>query len=555
VSQPPGDRPGPAWPVAVLDRLPTGVGVLDGDWVLRYINPAGARLLGAGGTALAGCDLWEALPELSGSVFHAFLLHARTVGTPVTWTGFYPPTARWLSATAEVVEGLLQLHVHEAGGTHAGGDADADRLRFLAEVSESLIASLDTGETAGQLTRLVVPRLADFATVLVIGEDGAPDRTARAHSDPERLADIDAYLAGRSTAPRDRPLLAEALVTGEPVQIRTIDAGLGLPSLSTEAARDAWRRLDPTSSLFVPLHARGQVFGVLSLVNCGARTPHTEREIATAVEVARRGALALDNTRLYGRQLKVAETLQHSLLTPPPRPAGLEIAVRYQPASSHALVGGDWYDAFEQPDGATMLVIGDVVGHNVEAASAMAQLRSAVRTLAHDRPDSPARTLARVDRVLAGLHVGTLATALVARLEAPDAMGARTLRWSSAGHLPPLLLCPDGTVRVLTSPPERMLGTDEPSTRTDHQAVVAPGETVVLVTDGLVEVGRGGIDSGLDRLAGVLGELGRVPADELCDALLARIVADRADDDVAILAARLLPAPAADGDDPAQRSR
>jgi serine phosphatase RsbU (regulator of sigma subunit) len=295
------------------------------------------------------------------------------------------------------------------------------------------------------------------------------------------------------------------------------------------------------------------VFGVLSLILCGARPPHSEREIATAVEVARRGALALDNTRLYGRQLKVAETLQHSLLTPPPRPAGLEIAVRYRPASSHALVGGDWYDAFEQPDGATMLVIGDVVGHNVEAASAMAQLRSAVRTLAYDRPDSPARTLARVDRVLAGLHVGTLATALVARLEAPDAAGLRTLRWSSAGHLPPLLLAPDGTVRALASPPERLLGTDEPSGRTDHEAVVHPGETVVLVTDGLVEAGRSGIDEGLGRLAGVLGELGGMPADALCDALLAGIVADRADDDVAILAARLLPG-GGDGD-PAQRPR
>jgi serine phosphatase RsbU (regulator of sigma subunit) len=185
----------------------------------------------------------------------------------------------------------------------------------------------------------------------------------------------------------------------------------------------------------------------------------------------------------------------------------------------------------------------------------MAQLRSAVRTLAYDRPDSPARTLARVDRVLAGLHVGTLATALVARLEASDDAGARTLRWSSAGHLPPLLLRPDGTVRVLASPPERLLSTDEPSSRTDHEAAVRPGETVLLVTDGLVEVGRGGIDPGMARLAAVLAELGGRPADEVCDVLLARIVADRADDDVAILAARLLPDPAADRDGaPARRA-
>jgi serine phosphatase RsbU (regulator of sigma subunit) len=548
VSQPAPDRPVPVWSAAVLERLPDGIAVLDQDWVVRGVNPAGARLLGGRADRLVDQDLWAALPELAGSLFHSFLLHARRVGTRVTWQGFYAPTGQWLSATAEVVDGLLLVHLREAGSALREGpaptaaDLDRDRLRFLAEVSESLIATLDTGESAGQLARLLVPRLADWATVLVTGEDGAPGRSARAHRDPARLADVDTYLSGRSRAPRDQPGLTAALASGEPLQLMADDLELRAPSLPSEAVRDAWERLQPTSCLFVPLQARGEVFGVLSLVNCGDRPPHTEAEIATAVEVARRGGLALDNARLYGRQLQVAETLQISLLTPPPQPESLEIAVRYRPASSHALVGGDWYDAFQQADGATLLVIGDVVGHNVEAASAMAQIRSAVRTLAYDRPDSPARTLDRVDRVLTGLQVGTLATALVARLELPEAgSGVRALRWSSAGHLPPLLLRPDGTVRLLASPPERLLGTDEPSRRTDQEVPVCPGDTVVLVTDGLVETGRGGIDAGLERLAGVLSELAGLPADELCDRLLARIVPDRADDDVAILAVRCLP--------------
>src|SRR3954463_7973822 len=397
---------------------------------------------------------------MSGTIFYSFLLHARGAGRAVTWRGFYAPAGRWLSATAVVVGELLQVSIREVTSRLAepvedGGEldpaddhGDRDRLRFLAEVSESLITTLDTGKSAAQLAELAVSRLCDWAVVALVGEDGGPGEEAWAHRDPARRADVDTYMTGRLRDTGDDEAMVDALMSGQPVQMIPVREELIAPSLPTEEVRAAWRRLQTVSYTIVPLRARGETFGALVLLNSGDRPPHSEAEIATAVEVARRGALALDNTRLYGRQLKVAETLQHSLLTPPPRPDGLEIAVRYRPASSHALVGGDWYDAFEQPDGATMLVIGDVVGHNVEAASAMAQRRSAVRTLAYDRPDSPARTLARVDRVLAGLHVGTLATALVARLEAPDDEGTRTLRWSSAGHLPPPLLRAHGNVRL-----------------------------------------------------------------------------------------------------------
>jgi PAS domain S-box-containing protein len=532
---------------AVLDRLPDGIGLLDGDWTLCYVNPAGAELLGSSPGQLLGRVLWDVAPRARDTGFAAFLRHARRAGTPMTWRGVHARTGRELTATAELVGELLQVRVPGpadvgpgAGpsGSRTGGEDDPGALRLLAEVFEALSGTLDTAETADRLARFVVPRLADWATVTVLGMDGAPARSARAHRSAERLADVDTYLAGRVTAPRDRSSLTAALLSGEPVQLTSIDPEFGVPSLPNRAVREAWRRLDPTSCLFVPLQSRGEPFGVLSLVTCGSRAPHTGAEIATAVEIARRGALALDNARLYGRQLELAETLQHSLLTPPPQPPGLEIAVRYRPATTHALVGGDWYDAFGQEDGATLLVIGDVAGHNVEATAAMAQLRSAVRTLAYDRPGSPARTLERVDRLLSGLGVGTLATALIARLDLPAADGTRTLRWSSAGHVPPLLVRADGSVRVLEAPPERLLGTEQPLPHTDHEVGVRPGDTVVLVTDGLVEAGRTGIDEGVDRLTGALTELGALGPDALCDRLLSRIVPDRADDDVAVLAVR-----------------
>jgi sigma-B regulation protein RsbU (phosphoserine phosphatase) len=395
------------------------------------------------------------------------------------------------------------------------------------------------------LMELVVPRLGDWAVVALLGDDRRPTESARAHSDPARVADMDAYLdrPDPGEGDQDSPMAA-AFYTGEPIAVHPIPPELVEQQLTDDDVRAAWQRLDTDSFVIVPLRARGETFGGLVLLNTRARGPHSEMEIATTVEVARRAGLALDNARLYGQQLKVAETLQRSLLTPPPQPDDLEIAVRYQPAAINMHVGGDWYDAFQQPDGATLLVIGDVVGHNVDAAAAMGQIRSIVRGIAFDRQEDPARVLARVDEVLTGLRIGTLATALIARIEqTPEEreQSIRRLRWSSAGHLPPLVLHADGTVDTLASHPEPLLGAETTHPRTDHVARLRPGDTVVFYTDGLVEQGRTTIDDGMARLVGVLAEVGDGDPDQLCDRLLERIVARRSEDDVAIIAVRCHP--------------
>ena len=548
---------GPDVFAAALAALPDGVALFDGDWTIRWINASGAALLGRPAGELAGRNLWVALPELTGTAFHSFLLHARRRPGPVTWSGFYAPADRWLRATASDVDGLLQVAFREAGGTAdtaAEGlpaprstvdeDSDRERLRYLAEVSDAMISTLDTGESATRLAELAVRRLCDWAVVALRGEDDAPGDQGWAHRDPARRGDLDTYLSGRLAGTGDDQALIAALLTGQPVQIPAVREELVAPSLPTEEVRTAWRRLHSTTTTIVPLRARGETFGALALVNTGDRPRHTEMEVATAVEVARRGALALDNARLYSRQLKVAETLQHSLLTPPPQPDHLGIAVRYRPAAAYQQVGGDWYDAFRQPDGATLLVIGDVVGHNVDAAAAMGQIRSILRGIAYDRPESPGQVLTRVDGVLTGLHVGTLATALVARVDqTPEqaTAGRWGLHWSSAGHLPPLVAHPDGTVTPLASPPERLLGAGTQRRRTDHRTVLEPGDTVVFYTDGLVEQGRTGIDEGITRLTAHLAALVGLPLEELCDQLLARIAAGRADDDIALLAVRAHP--------------
>ena len=550
-------RLGPATLTAALEALPEAVAVFDAAWTVCYVNPAGAALVGRRPEELVGRNVWDALPEVAGSVFRTFLLHARAVGGPATWRGFFAPAGRWLSATAVVDrDGLLQVSAREGSGALPEGpdhtpvavtddaDDDRDRLRYLAQVSETMISTLNLGEAATRLAELVTSRLCDWAIVTLAGEDAGRGEQWWAHRDPARRADLDTYLTGRLRDTGDDAPMVAALLSGTPVQLTAIDETALAPSLPTEEVRAAWRRLALSSATIVPLRARGETFGVLALANCGDRPPHTEAEIATAVEVARRGSLPLDNARLYGRQLTVAETLQHSLLTDPPEPDDLQIAVRYRPAGRYQQVGGDWYDAFTQPDGATLLVIGDVVGHDVEAAAAMGQIRSILRGIAYDRPETPAQVLTRVDSVLTGLQVGTLATALVARLEqtaAQASSGLRTLRWSSAGHLPPLLLRPDGRVQVLDSRPERLLGTERPAPRHNHARTLRPGDTVLLYTDGLVEHGHHDLDAGIAGVAGALGVLVGVPLDELCDKLLIGLITGRTDDDIALLAVRCNP--------------
>ena len=542
----------------VLDAVPDGVAVFDADWTIVYVNAAGAEILHRSQEELLGSNIWIALPELGGTILHSFLLHARSVGHRVTWHGYYAPRGRWLDATAvrrgprlhvtfrEVGDSVLESPALRPGAGEAEltVDADRERLRFLAEVSEAMISTLDTGESLSKLVDLVVPRMCDWAVVSLLGEDRQPLDGARAHRDPERLADLATYLDRARQGGNENTPMAAAFFTGEPIHVDSIPAELVEPALTTDEVRQAWERLDAASFTIVPLRARNETFGGLAMMNTSGRPPHTEMEIATAVEVARRAGLALDNARLYGRQLQVAETLQRSLLTPPPQPDDLEIAVRYQPAASNMHVGGDWYDAFQQPDGATLLVIGDVVGHNLDAAAAMGQIRSIVRGIAYDRQEDPARILTRVDEVVTGLRIGTLVTALIARIEQTPGQyreGTRTLRWSSAGHLPPLVRHADGVVETLATRPEALLGAESPQPRSNHTVGLRPGDTLVFYTDGLVEQGRTGIDAGLSRLAGLVTDLGHLGVDQLCDQLLERIVAQRSEYDVAIVAVRCHP--------------
>jgi serine phosphatase RsbU (regulator of sigma subunit) len=221
--------------------------------------------------------------------------------------------------------------------------------------------------------------------------------------------------------------------------------------------------------------------------------------------------------------------------------------VRYSPAAEAAQVGGDWYDAFLQRDGATVLVIGDVVGHDTAAAAAMGQMRTMLRTLAVHTGAGPAAVLRGVDAVMATLDAGVTATAVVARLEqTPDelARGLTRLRWSNAGHPPPLVIGPDGVVDVLGGQDgDLLLGIDPDGERCEPEVELPWGSTLLLFTDGLVERRGQSIDDGLQQLRAILREpaVRHLTLDDLCDEVLSRMLPDRREDDVALVAMRLHP--------------
>ena len=479
----------------------------------------------------------------------------------MTWRGYYAPAAEWLEATAVTVGDRLHVTFRGATGTRAGGhpgrgrrrrrrpcdEADSSRLRFLAEVSEVMIGSLDTAGVRRRLMDLVVPRLCDWATVTVLGYDGQPADLGRAHGDPGGWPTWTPTCSSGTRRAGDDSLMTAALLTGEPVHLDTIDPALVEAALPSDEVRDGVAAAGPR--LLHDRAAAGPGRDVRRPVDGQLRRRGRRTTRWTSPRRSRWPAAPRSRWTTPGSTGGSCRSPRPCSAACSPRrrsPTTCEIAVRYQPAGTNMHVGGDWYDAFQQRDGATLLVIGDVVGHNVDAAAAMGQIRSIVRGIAYDRQESPAQILGRVDEVLTGLRIGTLATALVARIEQPADQareGLRTLRWSSAGHLPPVLLHPDGHGRgARRREPEILLGAESTRPRTDHEVLIAPGRTLVLYTDGLVEHGRTRDRRG-DRPArpGSSASSAELGVDELCDQLLDRIVRQRSDDDVAIVVVRSSP--------------
>lgn len=286
------------------------------------------------------------------------------------------------------------------------------------------------------------------------------------------------------------------------------------------------------SILGVPLMAGGEVTGVLKV---GVPQPRrfSEDDLLLLSLAADRVALAIDHLRLYEREHKIAETLQRSLLPERlPSLPGLEVAARYQPAASESEVGGDWYDVIAMPGGRVGLVMGDVAGKGLAAASMVGRLRSAMRAYALEG-HAPADVVDRLNQLVwTEVEDGHMTTMVYVVL---DPLEGR-VTWVNAGHLPPLAVTSDGIARFLDGPSSVPLGVMSYPAYEAAETEMPLGGTVLLYTDGLVERPGELLDDGLDRLAAaVRGE--RVGPQDLCDHVLERLVpADGASDDVALLA-------------------
>ncbi|MEV0778173.1 SpoIIE family protein phosphatase [Streptomyces sp. NPDC050433] len=453
--------------------------------------------------------------------------------------------------------------VRDTGGTVRGVILSAqdvteevqarDMLALINEASVRIGSTLDLTRTAQELADVSVPRLADFVTVDLLPsiEGGEDPRAEPPRSVKLRRVACQSVLEGcpeavvqrGSIAPYpDASPAAECLATGRPLIRQVNPAALGAWERDAPDRADRVRKYGFHSVLAVPMRARGITLGVVAFSRHRRPEPFEQDDLLLAEEITARAAVCIDNARRYGRERRTSLTLQQSLLPRRlPKQAAVELASRYLPASAQAGVGGDWFDVIPLSGARVALVVGDVVGHGIQASAAMGRLRTAVRTLA-DVDLRPDELLTHLDDLVIHLAAETNsadppsgdigATCLYAVYDPVS----RLCTLARAGHPEPALITPDGAVEFLDVPAGPPLGLGGmPFEATE--LTLPEGSVLALYTDGLVRSRDRGIDESLAMLREVLGQ----PAESLesrCDAVLQALIPDRPADDVALLMAR-----------------
>lgn len=566
---PVGGEPAAVVPVEFLPEMSESVGagvyVMDDSGRITFVSARAADLLGrtaaqmegvgahdllhrrADGTRLPydACDLAVVFHHRRPAIGHAHFLRGDARLLEVSWTslpvyhqdGRAAGVAVLFTSVPAPLEGKPP-ELRELTGRTAG-------LSMVADATTVLASTLDADEAMRRLARLVVPRFADWAVINRIADDRVY-RVAVAHDGVAHDGEAHDGEAGHDRWLGPLPPVPDASLNPLVRVLRGASARL-LGSAEIAAPPDTpladaqlqlVQSFGAVSVIAAPLIARHRVLGSLTLGRTDPAKPFDARELGIAVDLARRAGLAMDNARLFSQQRDIAETMQRHLLSAPPDLTPLRLAARYRPAAEGSRIGGDWYDAFKLPDGATALVIGDIAGHDMQAAARMAQVRSMLRTLAWEHQEPPGLIVGRMDAVLTKLTDTPLATLVYARVEGPEG-GPWQLNWASAGHPPPLLVTRDGHARFLEDGQGTFLGLAElVGPRLDATEPLLPSSTLLLYTDGLVESRTGAIDEGMRHLRLHAASLARLPVGEFCDGLLSRLP-DDTDDDVALLAVRL----------------
>ncbi|HEX6754425.1 MAG TPA: SpoIIE family protein phosphatase [Mycobacteriales bacterium] len=411
----------------------------------------------------------------------------------------------------------------------AAAEAAGERLGRLQQITAGLAEALTVQQVAAVIVRGGLSVAGCRSAWIGVLDETGEALVVLAASFPVEPDGPAARIPLSAASPR-----AEVTRTGQPVWLSSAADALGrYPALRAIGIADGALGV-------VPLVSHGRPIGAMMLSFADEGTFNTD-ERALITTLAEQCAQALERARLQERSQHVALALQQSMLPSAlPDVDGLELTARYHPAVKSLEVGGDWYDVLALPDGRVAVTVGDVVGRGLGAASAMGQLRSALAALALSTAD-PGAVLDGLERFADRVEGARLATVLYALLDPVDG----TIAYSSAGHLPPLLVDPDGRPRYLTGGRSPLLCARPRGAppRGHATETLPPGGTVLLYTDGLVERRGESLDVGLDRLSAAAAELDRGrPPGEWCDALLDALLAGgKGDDDVALLGLRYAP--------------
>jgi serine phosphatase RsbU (regulator of sigma subunit) len=358
------------------------------------------------------------------------------------------------------------------------------------------------------------------------------------HRDRARAVAAAAAMARRPDAVTEDTPSRRIAAGGRAMLIPEVTEELLRSTTRDEETRVLLRRMGAASAIVVPLLGSRGVLGSIAVFRGPGEPAYTGAELDVATEVGRRPGAAVAVVVANRRQRALAEELQRSMLTEPPVLPDVEIEARYVPAADEAQVGGDWYDSFVRRDGSVLLTVGDVVGHDFEAAAVMGQLRGVLRGIGFGQVGGPAEVLGGLDSAMDALYPGVTATAVVGTLtrRGPDSV----LRWSSAGHPPPVVIRADGTADATDlDSADLLLGVVPGVERREHEVVLRGGDTVLFFSDGLIERRGSDLDEGLVRLVGSTRELVGLHLAVLSDQVLLRQMGAEQEDDICLIAVRV----------------
>ncbi|WP_322500440.1 SpoIIE family protein phosphatase [Streptomyces rochei] len=522
---PSGRAPSPAEATALaafVDRLPGGSCGLDANGRITFITPAAAGLVGADRAELVGALPWEALPWMDVPQVEDRYRAALVSRLPQAFTVLRPPRT-WLAFelypdSTGISVRITRGEPDDGAGEQAlptAGPGRATVLYHLMHLASTLTEAVGVQEVVDQTADQLLPALGAQAMVLMTAEDGRLRIVGHRGYRAELMDRFDGIPLS-SEVPG-----ADVMATGVPGFFATFaEMADAYPATVHEDGMAAWAVL--------PLIASGRPIGSLLL---SYERPHAfpPGERAALTSLAGLVGQALDRARLYDAKHHLAHRLQSALLPHTlPRVPGLRVAARYLPAARGLGVGGDFYDLIRLDEHTAGAAIGDVQGHNVDAAALMGQVRTAVH--AHATVGAaPGDVLARTNRLLTDLDPGLFTSCAYVHLD----LATRRACLATAGHPPPLLRHPDGRTELLGVPPGLLLGIEPDIRYPAREFALPPGSVLALYTDGLVEAPGVDLDDATAALAGLLEHADAADLDATADALIRH--APTPGDDIALL--------------------